>query len=182
MALVAGICNVSVAATVSGAEILPQGTAATVRIADPTAGALGTGQGAFTFGTSAAQCDIYCAGDFDLAANGGADSIDLDIYTGTDFKNLFGQTAAFRKLKAAFFGVVSGGDTAGVAVGGAAANANAMFFADQTDKWKIFPDGVPLVGSSPAGVTVDATHCNIMVENLGAVAVTVRVILAGTSA
>ncbi len=175
--LTAGTLQISAQTNIAGAMIAAQGTAPAT-ITSPSAGAVGTGQEQFDYGTASGQCDILCAADY-LMTTGA--SLTLDIYTGTDLPNVFGGTAPFRKLKAVFLGVLSGGDAAGVTIGNAASNGNALFFGAQNDTWTVFPGGVPLQGSSPAGVTVDATHKNVLIHNNSAVSVTVRFILGGTS-
>jgi hypothetical protein len=178
MPVVAGTLTLLASATIAGAQTNPQGTAATVSLALPTAEAFGSGSETISFGTGSGQCDIYCAGDFTL--NAGA-SVTWDLFTGTDFKDVFGQTAAFRKLKALFVGITSGGDTAGVTVGNAASDVLELWFGAATSTWTIYPSGAPMIGGQPAGLTVDATNKNVKILNNGAVAVTVRVILAGSS-
>ncbi len=177
--LTAGTLQIVAQTSIAGAMIAAQGTAPAT-ITSPTAGAVGTGQEQFDYGTASGQCDILCAADY-LISTGMSATVALDIFTGTDFPNVFGGAAPFRKVKAVFLGVLSGGDAAGVTIGGAASNGNALFFGAQNDTWTVFPGGVPLQGSSPAGVTVDATHKNILITNNGAVSVTVRFMLGGTS-
>jgi hypothetical protein len=175
--LTAGTARSSVQFAITGASIAPQGASSST-IVVPTADAVGAGQVNFEYGTASGQCDIYCAAEYVLTTAGATQTI--DIYA-NGLPNLFGGTADFRKLKGVYFGIVSGGDTGGVAVGGAASNANKMFFSDQTDKWTIRPGQVPLVGSAADGITVDATNRNIKIENTGAVTVRVIIMLCGTS-
>lgn len=138
--------------------------------------------GALAFGTASGQVDLITCSDRTLAIQGAAgDDATYDLYTGTDLKDLAGLTCAFRKVKLIQISIVSGGDTAGVRIGGAAADAWAAFFADATDKSLIFPSGPPFLAGSPAGVAVGASTKNLFVENLGAVAVTLRILIAGTS-
>lgn len=134
---------------------------------------------ALTYGTGSGQADILCFQTRTLAAGA---TLTLDLYTGTDFKDLFGDTAAFRKVKSLAVWVDSGGDASGVLVGGAASNAWVAFFADTSDKWKVFPSGPAMLGGSPAGVAVGATTCNLKFENAGAASVVVGIAIAGTSA
>lgn len=138
---------------------------------------------AFTFGTGSNQVDLESCSDRTLdAAGGAAPTLTADLFTGTDLKDLAGGTAAFRHIKFIQISIRSGGSALGVRVGGAAANTWAAFFADATDKAKIFPGGPAYAGGEPTvGVVVDATHKNLLIENLAAVAVTIRIVIAGTS-
>lgn len=130
------------------------------------------------YGTGSGQFDILVVDTVTLAA---ATPATYDLYTGTDLKDVFGFTAAFRKVKGLFVWIDSGGDAAGVRIGGAAANTWQAFFADPTDKHLIFPSGPAYQGGSPDGVAVGATTKNLLVENLGAVAAVVGIAIAGTS-
>ncbi len=176
-ALTAGQVQIGSSCRFSGATISPQGTA-TVTLASPTAEAVGTGQQAFTYGTGTSQIDILCAADYVL---GNGAELTLDIYTGADLLNLFGGTAAFRHVKAIYFGLQSGGDTLGASIGNAALNGNVLFFGSQAATWTVGFGGAPLVGSKEPGVAVDATHKNVRIVNNGAVSAVLRLLLAGTS-
>lgn len=175
--LVGGSFLISAQARISGAQIDPQGTAADPTISLPTTDIIGTGMENLGFGTASGQADILCGADY--ALNAGA-NVELDL-SANGLPNVFGGTANFVKLRGLFVGIVTGGDAAGVTVGGAATNAASLFFGANTATWNIFPSGAPMIGGSPAGVTVDGTHKNLKILNNGAVAVTVRLILAGTS-
>lgn len=177
MASAAGSLQLTAQAVIAGVTINPQGTAA-VTLSQPTAEANGTGEQTISFGTASGQGNLFLAGDFTLTAGA---SVTFDLFAGTDFKDLFGQTAAFAKLKAIFVGIITGGDTAGVTIGNAASNQLGLWFGAVTQTWTIYPSGAPLVGGQPAGVTVDNTHKNLKILNAGAVGVTVRVILVGSS-
>lgn len=131
------------------------------------------------YGTGSGEADIAVFQTRTLTAGASAT---YDLYTGTDLKDVFGDTAAFRKVKGIYVWVDSGGDASGVAVGAAGSNIWVGFFGDTSDKAKVFPSGPGYVGGSPAGVAVGATTCNLKIENLGAVSVVVGIALAGTSA
>lgn len=131
------------------------------------------------FGTGSGKIDHLSVSDQIIAAGASAT---YDLYTGTDLPDLIGFDAAFRNVKLVQISIVDGGDTAGVRVGGAAADEWVGFFAAAGDKRDIFPGGPPFLDGSPAGKTVGATTKNLKVENLGAVAVTVRVVVGGSSA
>ncbi len=180
MALTAGALNVSASVNVTGATIAPQGTASSNSLSSPTANASGSGGQSTVFGTTnAGECDILCAGEFTLAS---AATLTLDLYVGTDFKNLFGQTAAFRKLRSIVVAISSGGDAAGLRIGNAASVPCGLFFGAVTQTWTIFPSGPPFLGGSPAGVTLTTMAKNLMIENTSAVSITFKLFLAGTSA
>lgn len=135
-----------------------------------------------TYGAGSGKVDLICCQDRDLTAAGGlTPSLTLDLYAGTDLKDLDGLAAAFRVVRFVGVYVVTGGDAAGVRVGGAASDAWPAFFAAANDKELIFPGGVPSEHGSPAGVAVGSATKNLLVENLGAAAVTVRVVVAGSS-
>src|SRR5574338_1019772 len=105
MALTAGSVQVNASATVTGATIAPQGTASPNTLNSPTNDQNVTGSQSLTYGTSSGNADIVCAGEFTLAAGA---NVEWDLFTGTDFKNLFNQTAAFRNLKSIFVTILSG--------------------------------------------------------------------------
>lgn len=177
MAMTDGSVRASCSATVSG-TYPPQGVSSTLNntTINQTASAEVT---TLTYGTTSGKVDLISCSDRTLTAT---TSATYDLYTGTDLKDLDGLTCAFRKVKFIQISIVSGGDASGVQIGGAASNAWVAFFADTSDKHKIFPSGPAYAGGSPAGVAVGATTCNLKVENLGAASVTVRILIAGTSA
>lgn len=132
-----------------------------------------------TYGTSSGKGDIFVMKSVTLTATTAAT---YDLYTGTDLIDLFGDTAAFRKIKSIVIWVYSGGDATGVAIGGAASNTWVANFADSSDKALIYPSGTPWCAGSPAGIAVGSSTKNLKVENLGAVSVTLYVCIAGSSA
>lgn len=135
---------------------------------------------ALAFGTGSGQADILILTTRPLA-NGASETIDL--YAGTTLKDVFGENAPLRKVKSIMVWVESGGDAAGVVVGGATSNGWIGFFADKTDKAKVFPSGPPYLAGSPAGVAVETpSDLNLRVENLAAVSVVYGIMIAGTSA
>lgn len=131
-----------------------------------------------TFGTTSGKVDLVTCSDRTLLTTA---SVTYDLYTGTDLKDLDGVACPFRKIKFVGVTIISGGDTAGLRIGGAASNQWIAFFADVSDKSLIFPSGPPFIQGSPAGVAVGAITCNLKVENLAAVSVTYRILIAGTS-
>ena len=130
-----------------------------------------------TNGTASGKADILV---YQLKTLTATTAATYDLYTGTDLKDLFGQTAAGRSVRHLAVWVDSGGDSSGVLVGG---GSNPVpLFADATDKFKFFPSGPPFLAGSPAGIAVGATTGNLRIENLGAVSVTVGIYLAMSSA
>ncbi len=131
-----------------------------------------------TFGTGTGQVNLITCSDRTLAAGA---SGTYDLFTGTDLKDLIGETCAFRKVKYLKVSIVSGGDASGVRIGGAATNEWVGFFAAAGDKKLIFAGGPAEEAGSPAGVAVGTSTKNLLIENLSAVSVTVRILLAGTN-
>ncbi len=180
MALTGGTCSITASCSVSGVTKAPQGTATVAGVPSPTWSGSNGDTEVLAFGTASGLADIYCYAAFSIALSS---SSTFDLFTGSDFKNVMGDTAAFAKLKSIYVQVVDGtGGTAGVTIGGAASNANALWFGNQNDTWTIFDGGPPFIGGNPAGVTVDATHCNLKISNnSSSAAVTVIIALAGSS-
>jgi len=145
----------------------------------------GGGTAATDFGSGSGYGDLFCVGEFSIAAGG---SLTLDLYAGgvvagTDLTDVYGGSAPFRIVRALVVEIADEGTdaTAGVRVGGAASNPAALWFVDTSDKHDIFPDGPPYVGGSPVGKTVSSTVRNFKIENLStSVARIVRVTAAGS--
>ncbi len=134
---------------------------------------------ALTFGTAAGQVNLITCSDRTLAAGASAT---YDLFTGTDLRDLIGETAAFRWVRYLKVSIVSGGDAGGVRIGNAAADAWGGFFGAAAHTLTIAPGGPAFEAGSPTGVKVEAATKNFRLENLGAVAVTVRILLAGSNA
>lgn len=130
-----------------------------------------------TFGTGESAFDHAVARDKTIAAGS---SVTWDLYTGTDLTGPADETCAFRRVRHVEVQVIDGGDSSGVRIGGASSNEWVGYFAAAGDQYDIFPGGPSWRGGSPAGKAVGSTTCNLKVENLGAVAVTVRVVVAGS--
>lgn len=130
-----------------------------------------------TYGTTSGKANLITCSVRTINAT---TAVTYDLYTGTDLKDLDGQTCAFRGIKFIQVSIVSGGDATGVRIGGAAANTWVAFFADVSDKCLIFPGGPAYQGGSPAGIVVGVATKNFKIENLGAVAVNVEVVAVGT--
>lgn len=176
MAMTTGALTASTACAVTGTyppEGVP-GKLASTRVSQ----AAGVDVETLKFGTGPGQVDLITCSDRTIGPGGAAT---YDLYTGTDLRDLAGLVCALRRVKYVQVGIVSGGDGAGVRVGGAGAATWAGFFAAAGDKALIFPGGPPYLGGAPAGVAVGPTAKNLQVENPGAVAVTVRIVVAGTS-
>jgi hypothetical protein len=171
--MTSGSWSLTTAIRATGA-LLPsnQPTAARARLSDRIGQAL-------TYGTTSGKADIICFQTRSILTTA---TLTLDLYTGTDLRDIHGDTAAFRKIKSLVVWVDSGGDTAGVRVGGAGADTWVAFFANTSDKHLIFPSGPPYLGGSPAGVAVGNTTKNLLLENLSAVTAVVGIAIAGTSA
>lgn len=155
-----------------------QGTAATDRPTDPTASATAAAAMTLRFGIGSGQANVFCAYTVTLQAGATAT---YDLYTGTDIKDLFGQTAAFRILRGLEVSIADGGDTSGVRIGGAASDEFVGWFATAGDAQDIYPSGPAYLAGSPAGKVVSSTVKNLKVANNSAVAVTIRILLAGSS-
>ena len=175
--LTAGTFDVSAQAKITGATIAPQGNASPNSLESPGNDQLATGSQTLAFGTGSAQADILCAAEYSL--NAGA-NMTIDLFA-NGLPNLFGGDANFRNLRAIAVTISSGGDSAGLTIGNAAANPNGLFFGAVTQTWTIFPSGAPFIGGSPAGVAVTAGARNLKIANNGAVAIVFKLMLAGTS-
>lgn len=175
MAMTGGQLRASTGIQVNGVYPAPgTGTALrNVRVRQAT-----SKQFTLTFGTGDNEADRLVCQDVAIAAGSSAT---WDLYTGTDLKDINDQTAAFRIIRYVALQVVDGGDDSGVRVGGAASNEWVGFFAASGDKADIFPDGPIWQMGSPDGVAVGSSTANLKVENLGAVEVTVRVVVGGTT-
>lgn len=129
------------------------------------------------FGTGSGRFDRSPVSDRAIPAGS---SVTYDLYTGTDLPGLQDEAAPFRTVKYLKISIVSGGDTSGVRVGGAASNEWVGFFVAAGDKQDIFPGGPPYLAGSPAGKAVGSSTKNLKIENLGVVEVVVRIVLAGS--
>lgn len=167
----------SVAATASKS---PQGNyEADPTMRDATATGSGSGQQSLAFGTGSGAFDTLISQPRTLAA-GASETIDL--FAGSTLLDLFGDSGALRTVKGLTIYIVDGGDSSGVRIGGAASQAWPGFFADSSDKITIYPGGPPLPLGKPEGVAVGSTTNNLKIENLGAVGVTYRIMIAGSKA
>lgn len=163
----------------STARVAAPGSAPTNVITAPFARLNKAFTQALSFGTASGKADIIAATNVQINATSSAT---YDLYTGSDIKELLsGASAPFRKIKSVAVAITAGGDTSGVRIGGAAADEWIGFFVAAGDKLDIFPSGPPFVVGSPAGKTVGNTTKNLKVENLGAAAVSLLIVIAGTS-
>lgn len=173
-------CSFAVSVTVKAtAKIAAQGGASSNAVTPPSTGASGGTNQSLSFGTASGLADIVAVAEVDIA---GAGSATYDLYTGTDIKDMFGGTAAFRKIKSLVVQIMSGGDTSGVVIGGAAADQWVGFFGASGDTLTIYPSGPPFVVGAPAGVAVGSSTKNLKIANAGAASARVRISIAGTSA
>lgn len=129
------------------------------------------------FGVGSGYVDRSCVKDIAIPAGS---SVTLDLYTGTDLPALQEEAAPLRRVKFLKVAVLSGGDTSGVRIGGAASDEWVGYFAAAGDKFDIFPGGPPFSVGSPAGKDVGATTKNFKMENLGAAEVVLRVSAGGS--
>lgn len=129
------------------------------------------------YGTGSGTFERECVSDRSILAGS---SVTYDLYTGTDQPGLQDESAPFRVVRFVKVSIVSGGDTSGVRVGGAAANEWVGFFASAGDQFDIFPNGPPYLAGSPTGKAVTSSTKNLKIANLGAVEVVVRIVLAGS--
>lgn len=134
-------------------------------------------QANFDFGTDDSHVDTIVFQDQVFAPGASAT---YDIYTGTDLLDINNSSAPYRTLRYLSVFIVSGGDSSGVRVGGAAANEFQAWFSNAGDQQDVFPNGPPLQQGDPTGKSVGSTNKNIKIANLGAVAVTVRIVLGGS--
>lgn len=180
MALTALTSQLVAQIRISGVQKAPQGTATVSTVTGPEWSGGGSDNQVLSFGTSSGKADIACCAAWVIAASG---TKSFDLLAGTDFLDVMGNTAAFAKLKSVYFQVVDGtGDTSGVVIGGAASNGNKMWFGNVNDTWTIADGSPPFIGGTPAGVTVDGTHKNILLTNGSAsVAITVLIAFLGSS-
>jgi hypothetical protein len=155
-----------------------QGSPAPNAALDPKASATVPGQLSLSFGVGTGSANIFCAFTVSLAAGASAT---YDLYTGTDIKDLFGQTAAFRIMRGMEIAIVAGGDSSGVRIGGASSNEFKGWFVSAGDQQDIFPNATPYFASSVEGKALTTSTKNLKVANLGAVEVTLRILLAGSS-
>jgi hypothetical protein len=110
---------------------------------------------------------------------GASASITYDLYAASDLSNVFGFPCGFRNIKNFVIWVSDGGDSSGVRIGGAGSNCWPANFADTSDKSLIYPDSGPWVCDRNAGTNVTSSAKNLKIENLGAVAVTLQIRIAG---
>ena len=173
-----GTFRASTGITATGVKA-PQGNGLDEFLSDAKVTASGSAQQSVSYGTGEGRFDLMVSQTRGL---GPGASETFDLYTGTDVLTVFGETANFRVIRTVGIYVVSGGDTSGVAIGGASSNVWTGFFSDSTDKVKVFPSGPALVMGAPGGVAVTSTTCNLKVANLGAVSVSYRLIIVGAAA
>ena len=144
---------------------------------------------AFTTGVGANQCNQLYAATRTLAA-GATENLDL----AGSLTDLVGQTSiAFARVKAIQVRLLSASETAAdgttvgtacssITIGGAASAQAALFFADVSDKHKIYNGGFYAAAcGTAAGVTVTATTADLLKVNNddGAVAAVYEIVLIG---
>jgi hypothetical protein len=177
--------SASVQTTVKvAATIPPPGNAVANSLPATTPTPSDSGTQTVPYGTSPGKADVYCVGQYQLAAGA---SITLNLYNGgatpNDLTRLDGTAANLRNGRQLFARVVSGGDSTGVAVGGAGSNPWYGPLGSATAAPLIYPDGPPLpLGSLTANFTVTATAKNLLLTNNSPTATaTVNVFVVGVS-
>lgn len=184
MAMTNGQVQASSGAQVSG-TFPPQGVVSAVNpLKNTSISQAVAAQMNLVFGTGSGKVNLIVCSDHNLTAAGGlTPSAVYDLYTGTDLKDLDGGAAPFRVVRYVAVSILTGGDTAGLRVGGNSGSGDVWpgFFADASDKVLTFPAGVPFQAGSPAGVAVGTTTKNLFVENLSALALTFRIVVAGSA-
>lgn len=104
-----------------------------------------------------------------LAAAGTA-TLDLTAFPGADGST----TITFTKLSVFYAQIVSTTVGGKLAIGNAASDAHPLWFSNANDIWTINANGPGLAGGdlvSASGITVDATHKNILLTNTSGVSV-----------
>lgn len=130
----------------------------------------------YTFGTGPGRMSNEVGDTFTIPA---LTAITYDLYSANDFTNVFGFPCGFRNIKSIVIWVSNGGDSSGVAIGGAASNCWPANFADISDKAMIYPDSGPFVADRKTGTVVTSTAKNLKIENLGLVAANIEIRIAG---
>lgn len=102
----------------------------------------------------------------------------LNLWNGS-ISNLEDRPAVFANLRSFWAAIIAGGDSSGVKIQPAASNGNNLWFGGTTPYKVIFPNGPAEEGGSDAGVSVSAAAAVVELVNLGAVAASVVVALAG---
>lgn len=164
--------------TMTGAIPAP-GSAVANTQDDPAAGVRGSVTQALTFGGGTGNLNAPCGGEYTIAAGA---SLTLNLYDGgatvDDLTTLLGAPANLRGAKGLTVGVISGGDSAGVTVGGAASDAWAGFWSGTFD---VFPGGPAAALGSPGGAPVTSSAKNLKLLNNGSAPVTLQVFVPGTT-
>lgn len=177
----AGTLTIDTVVRVAGGLPAP-GNAPSNTLTGPTTQTNLTASQSLTYGTSSGKMDVPCNGQFIIAAGG---SLTLNLYDGgtttSDLTTLFGDAASLRNVKSLSVVVTSGGDASGVKVGAASSNEFVGWFSAAGDAAVIYPSGPALSFGSPAGKAVTSSAKNLKLENLGAAAVIVSVVAAGTT-
>jgi len=102
----------------------------------------------------------------------------LNLWSGA-VRNLEDRPAVFANLRSFWVAIIDGGDSSGVKIQPAASSGNNLWFGGTTPYKVIFPNGPAEEGGSDAGVAVSAAAAVVELVNLGAVAATVAIALAG---
>lgn len=133
-----------------------------------------------TVGTGSGYADYFIERTVVIPA---LSSVTLDLYAGTDLKSIEDTNAPLAAVKLILVWLdADTGDTSGVRVGpSGVSNGWLANFRTASDYAVIYPGGPAWQAGSPAGITVSSTSKNLKLENLGAVAATASIKIAGSS-
>ena len=181
MGLINGSLTVATTVSVTG-RLAPPGTAINNPLPARSVNSTGGASQSLSFGTTSGRADVFCDGQYLLAAGA---SLTLNLYDGgatdSDLLTVFKTAANLRVLKSLVVSIVDGGDTAGVTIGAASSNEFVGYFGAAGDTLTIYPDGPSYAVGSPAGKAVGSSTKNVKILNNGAVEVTVQVFAAGAT-
>ena len=93
-------------------------------------------------------------------------TVEINLYSGA-LLSVDGTTAVpLRQILYVDLGIETGSAGGYLRIGGAASDANALWFADATDKALVYPNGPMFMQGNPTtSVAVDNTHKNILIAN-----------------
>jgi hypothetical protein len=168
-----------VSTTVAVTATVPApGNAPAHALRERTATPAGAATQTLGFGVGSGLADVFCDGEYQLAAGG---ALTLNLFDGgvttSDLTTSFGAAANLRRVKNVTVLLASGGDSSGVTVGGAASNAFTGFWAST---FTIFPGGPMPPFGSPAGATVSSSQKNVkLLNNSSSATAVVQVFVTG---
>lgn len=137
-----------------------------------------TSQQVTTFGVTTAKANVLVSRARTLAP--GASDV-IDLYAGLTLLDPDNQSAPFGRVRFIEIAITSGGDAAGLVIGGAPSAEWVGFFRNAGDQFVIFPTGPSFRGGSSAGVAVTSAAKNLKIHNVGAAGLTYDIVVAGVS-